>query len=72
MARFMWDANDLHSPTVRNLIMAARNRESYDVDWDSTEGSWGVIDGRGAFVEHTGSREAARIAARRRGAKGEL
>jgi hypothetical protein len=65
----MWDAIDPNSPAVRKLIMAARNGESYDVDWDPNEGSWGVIDSRGAFVQHTHTREAARVAARQRGAR---
>ncbi|AGP58327.1 hypothetical protein M271_34575 [Streptomyces rapamycinicus NRRL 5491] len=53
---------------MRQLIMAARDREMYDVDWDSKEGSWGVVNGRGVFVQHTNSRAAARVAARHRGA----
>ncbi|GAA0505335.1 hypothetical protein GCM10010390_05310 [Streptomyces mordarskii] len=68
MAPSMRNAVNPNSSTVRQLIMAARDREMYDVDWDSKEGSWGVVNGRGVFVQHTNSRAAARVAARHRGA----
>jgi hypothetical protein len=69
MARSKWDAIDPNSPAMRKLIKAARNGESYEVDWDPTESSWGVIDSRGTFVQHALTREAARAAARNRGAR---
>ncbi|SEB60497.1 hypothetical protein [Streptomyces melanosporofaciens] len=69
MAPSMWNAINPNSSTVRQLITAARNRELYDVDWDSDEGSWGVINSRGVFIQHTHSREAARVAARHRDAR---
>lgn len=72
MAPSMWNAINPNSSTVRQLITAARSRELYDVDWDSNKESWGVINSSGVFVQHTGTREAARVAARHLGARVEL
>ncbi|MGW7514153.1 hypothetical protein ACWGJ2_00975 [Streptomyces sp. NPDC054796] len=67
MARSIEYAFGSNGADVRRLVMAARYGETYDVDWDPNEGSWGVINGRGTFVQHTATREAARAAAQRGG-----